>query len=158
MNPEPSTPNQGDQRDALTLIPCISLWQPWAQWVMLGWKPIETRTHTRFTSLAGKTTGIHASQHWDKHALAAARPYLSEEQIKATHEMLPLTQGQLLGTVHVNAHRLLTADDSRAALIDCASTTRWGLITASPKPLAPPLIMRGMQGIFWTRIPRSRDV
>lgn len=34
-------------------IKCISMWQPWAWWVMRGWKTIETRTHNRFKGLAG---------------------------------------------------------------------------------------------------------
>jgi hypothetical protein len=31
---------------------CISLWMPWAQWVIWEWKPIETRTHERFKTRA----------------------------------------------------------------------------------------------------------
>jgi hypothetical protein len=46
-------------------IPIISLWQPWAQWVALGWKLIESRTHNRFKSLLTKRIGIHASAKWD---------------------------------------------------------------------------------------------
>ena len=69
-------------------IPIITLYPPWAIWVGLGWKTIETRTHPRFRSLVGKTIGIHSAIKWDETAIDAARPFLTNEQIFSTQRML----------------------------------------------------------------------
>ena len=42
-------------------IPCISLWQPWASLIALGWKTVETRGHNRFACLAGRRIAIPAA-------------------------------------------------------------------------------------------------
>jgi hypothetical protein len=126
----------------------ISMWRPWADWVMLGWKPIETRTHARFAKLAGKRIGIHAAKHWDGNALDLAAPYLTPDQIRHTCQVLTKEpSGVLLGTVFVEQHRLLGVGDSWGALIEC-ETRRFGLIVSVPIRLAIPLPMRGHQGIW----------
>jgi len=38
-------------------MPVITLWQPWASWVIEGRKRIETRTHDRLGSLATRPPG-----------------------------------------------------------------------------------------------------
>jgi predicted transcriptional regulator len=38
----------------------ITLWQPWASFIALGWKTIETRTHDRFKNLVCERIAIHA--------------------------------------------------------------------------------------------------
>lgn len=137
--------------------PCISLWQPWAQWVVLGWKTIETRTHPRFESLAGKRIGIHAAKVWDKQAIHIARSYLTDEQFEQTYQLLQESQhnslgGKVLGTVFVNEHRLLDTDDAPAALIEC-QTVRFGLLLRDPIQLAVPFPVTGRQGIFHVQLP-----
>lgn len=131
-------------------IRIISLWQPWAQWVMLGWKTIETRLHNRFKSLAGQRIGIHAANTWDRLCFDSAGPYLSEDQRKQTLELLGNAKragGRLLGTVHVTGAHWLQIEDSQAALIGCY-ISRFGLFLSDPTPLPAPIIMRGKQGIW----------
>src|SRR3569623_1765459 len=107
-------------------LPVISLWQPWAQWVMLGWKTIETRLHARFKGLNGKVIGIHASQHWDSFAKHAACRWMTEERWLETLK-LRVPGGHLLGTVTVVDFRPLTPADNLAAMIECM-TRRFGLV------------------------------
>lgn len=40
----------------------ISLHQPYATFIALRWKTIETRTHNRFRNLEGETIAIHAAK------------------------------------------------------------------------------------------------
>ena len=58
-------------RDA-DMMPAISLYQPWAEWIMLGWKVIETRKHWRFACLVGKDVLIHAAMRYDVRAIDEA--------------------------------------------------------------------------------------
>lgn len=134
----------------MTKIPVISLWMPWANWVMLGWKEIETRTHKRFYSLAGKKIAIHCSLKWDDTALEQAGPYLQDWQIARTKDFLRIGGG-IIGTVCVTAARPLTAEDSHRALIDCGSVERHGLILAYPKVI-PVIPCRGKQGVWYQEL------
>jgi hypothetical protein len=137
------------------LVPCISLWRPWAEWVTLGWKTIETRLHPRFESLAGQRIGIHAAKVWDKAAMHAARQYLTDEQFEQTYVILrdnADNAGKVLGTVFAKEHRLLDPDDAPAALIEC-QTIRFGLILREPNKFATPIAVTGRQGIFKVELP-----
>ncbi len=129
----------------------ISLHRPWAEWVMLGWKTIETRTHARFFSLVGKRIGIHAAQKWDSLAIAAAQRWLTPAQIEASHQMeTDAKGGTLLGTVRCNAVRRLSTADSAGALIECG-TKRFGLFLTEIEEFPKPIPMRGYQGM-WSAI------
>ena len=44
----------------------ISLWQPWATFVTMKWKTIETRTHQWFNGLVGQRIAIHAAMNIDR--------------------------------------------------------------------------------------------
>lgn len=124
---------------------------------MRGWKTIETRSHARFESLAGKTIGIHASKTWDSDAMRLARPYLTDEQFEQTYLILrdeKKNTGAVLGTVFVNEHRFLDPDDSAAALIDC-ETPCFGLLLRDPIKLACPFPVTGQQGIFHVQLPNE---
>lgn len=131
-------------------LPVVSLWQPWAQWVMLGWKPIETRTHKRFASLVGKRVGIHYALKWDKGAIEAASNYMTQAQIEQTMGFLRIG-GAICGTALVKEHRELTAEDSAAALIDCSSTKRYGLFLADIEVIEA-IPASGKQGIWYHEI------
>lgn len=61
------------------IYPSITLTQPWATWIIRGWKTIETRTHNRFACLDKKTILIHAGMTTDKSA--ANNPYLTKDQL-----------------------------------------------------------------------------
>src|ERR1700686_5562808 len=112
-------------------IICISLWRPWAEWVMLGWKTLETRRHARFKTLVGKRVGIHASQKWDKDAIGIASKYLTDDQIAASNWMRhALDGGKILGTVFVDEHRPCKGQDAFPPLIEC-ETPPFGLVLSA---------------------------
>lgn len=134
-------------------MPCISLWQPWAQWLALGWKVIETRTHNRFSCLNGKRIGIHASQKWDCRALEMAKPWLNEFQISKTKDMKP--QPGMICTAFVWKYRRLDVRDEPGALIEC-ETDRYGLYLRDVESLVISGF-NGKQGIFHLS-PHSRNV
>lgn len=140
------------ETESRDLIDCISMWQPWASWVAWGFKSIETRTHARFQSLAGRRLVIHAAREWDEKALACAREYLSAKQLDELQRR-NYPRGAFVALVNVTDHRLLGADDSAAALIDCASVPRYGLQLVVERELIPPLAARGRQGIW--QVPAS---
>jgi hypothetical protein len=132
-------------------IPVITLWQPWGNWVDLGWKTIETRTHPRFAKLEGQTIGIHLGLKWDKDAIQLARRFLTAEQLFRTKEFLKIG-GAIVATAFVKEHRLLNTKDSPFALIDCGHTTRWGLILENIKQIEA-IPTKGRQGIWYYNLP-----
>lgn len=129
-------------------IPCISMWQPWAQWVAWGWKTIETRTHDRFASLEGKTIAIQAAKVWDTSALRSAGCYLSEDQIRETAaNYCAWPRGAIICLATVDRCGVTERTDAPKALIECESL-RFGLYLTNVKLVAPAIPCRGRQGIF----------
>ncbi|MEO8205996.1 MAG: hypothetical protein ABI615_07430 [Chthoniobacterales bacterium] len=129
----------------------ISLWQPWAQFVALGWKTIETRTHTRFNSLVGQRIAIQAAQKWDKLAGAAGDYVATPARYMKCLEIggeYPKYSCSIVATAYVQEFRLLTPEDAPAAMIEC-HTKRYGLILCDVEKIFIPNI-KGMQGIFNT--------
>jgi hypothetical protein len=136
-------------------LPVISLWQPWCFWVACGWKTIETRTHARFARLEGGRIGIHAGLTWESGAVeTVARPYLSAEQIAKTNGFEVVRgAGAIIATARVRAVRWLTAADSSAALIDCGTVHRFGLVLEEVRAIVPGIACKGRQGIFYVDVP-----
>jgi hypothetical protein len=132
-------------------MPVITLYNPWAIWVGLGWRKIETRTHERFASLAGKTIGIHSSVKWDESAIEVARPWLTDAQIYETQKMLRIG-GAICWTVHVDSHRELNPLNNKEALIDCTHITRYGLFLSDIRQIEL-IPCRGRQGIWYAEVP-----
>ncbi len=126
----------------------ISLWQPWAQWVMLGWKTIETRRHDRFKGLVLQRIGIHAAQKWDETWVEVAGRYLTEDQCRMTARMAKTGGGCILGTVFVRDASWLLPAAANEALIECSTIRRFGLILSDPKRFEIPIPAKGLQGIF----------
>ena len=141
----------------------ISLWQPWASWVIVDAKSIETRLHNRFAGLKGQRIGIHAtakpsrrvSYERTQDAKDAALHYWppsTEEQAKVwrmSSWMYPF--GAVLGTAFVQDTRKLTGADSKDALIDCGSVQRYGIILSDVFRFEEPIPAKGAQGIWeWT--------
>lgn len=131
--------------------PVISLWRPWANWVALGWKPIESRTHQRFKSLVGRKIGIHATAGWDPEWSILAGQYLTEDQICSTGDFLQIG-GAIICTAFVSEHRPLVAADSMKALIDCQNVERHGLILTNLESIEA-IPCKGKQGIWYADIP-----
>lgn len=127
-------------------LPVISLWMPWANWVALGWKRIETRTHSRFRSLVGKRIGIHASLKWDATALDEASRYLTFEQVEQTKKFLRIG-GAIICTAMVREFRPLGVVDEPKALIEC-ETPRYGLFLTDIEAIEA-IPAKGKQGIWY---------
>jgi hypothetical protein len=123
----------------------ITLWQPWASWVALGWKTIETRTHPRFACLVGQRIAIHAGLKWDDTALTAAKDFLTATQ--RGEVVWGRERGVIICTAYVAAHRELDSSHSKAALIDCGGTRRWGLFLTDVQ-VVKAFPVKGKQGIW----------
>ena len=127
----------------------ITLWQPWASFIALGWKTIETRTHDRFRNLVGETIGIHAGNFWDKDWKELAAPWMTQIQIDEVSLIrnafeLGHGKGEILLTARVNANH------SRQALINCPygyGTDRFGLFLNNVRQITP-IPTNGKQGIW----------
>ncbi len=128
------------------IYPAITLYQPWATWIMRGWKKIETRTHNRFKSLQGETILIHAGLSTDSSSYATHNPYLTPEQIRENPD--EMVNGYILGQAHVYLSKYLYVHDSPQALIECASE-RWGLFLDSVKKFKDPILCKGEMGIWY---------
>jgi hypothetical protein len=130
---------------------CISLYQPWASWVAMGWKTIETRAHKRFRRLAGQRIAIHAAKKFDEYAIPhMAYPYLVARGYWNYHTDNPfaLARGCILCTVFVAKHRSVTDKDSPDALCDCSGGGLYGLVFKDIQLLKYPHPFPGQQGIF----------
>jgi hypothetical protein len=101
-------------QDIVSPTRCISMYPPWSNWVGLGWKTIESRTHQRFKSLVGQRIAIHSAVRWDEYWLEIAGKHLSEAQIARTHDFLRIycmqkgkVSGAVICTALVQDHRRL---------------------------------------------------
>jgi len=130
------------------ILPVVTLYQPWASWVIWNWKPIETRTHARFACLKGKTILIHAGQKTDKTDQAIRNPYLLDYQ-KESMISLIRPNGYLLGTARVKHFDLLSEFNSQEALIDCGNVKRWGLFMDMVNEFEHPIPCKGGMGIWY---------
>lgn len=124
--------------------PVITLYQPWATWIMRGWKTIETRTHNRFACLDHKTILIHAGQKTDTGAIN--NPYLTKEQILFNPD--EIVNGFILGSAFVQYLGCLDPMDSVNALIEC-QTLRYGLLLSNIDVFANPIPVKGEMGIWY---------
>lgn len=135
------------------IYPVITLYQPWASWIIRGWKTIETRTHNRFAILKDKDILIHAGLMTDKNAID--NPYLTREQLMRNPE--EIINGYILGRVHVYRTALLDYTDSKAALIDCSNIDRYGLFLQL-KQTFDPIPVKGEMGIWYYDLDNKQKV
>lgn len=134
----------------------ITLYQPWATWIMRRWKLIETRTHDRFVSLKGKTILIHAGLRTDDSDAVLKNPYLTREQL--LHNPDEVINGHILGQVHVYDFSKLSRTHSKDALIDCGSVERFGLFLDSIKKFDKPIPVKGEMGIWYFDLDTMKKV
>lgn len=128
----------------------ITLWQPWASWIRLGWKTIETRTHNRFRSLEHQRIAIHAGLRYDRDARRLAEQYLSDDQLDENENdfwMARQPHGAIICTVYVERVAACTPDNASHALIECTVTQRWGLHLRDIYQLRP-IYCKGQRGIW----------
>lgn len=126
------------------ILPAITLYQPWATWIMRGWKTIETRTHDRFKSLDGKTILIHAGQKTDLSAIN--NPYLTRDQLLYNPD--EMVNGFILGSAYSQYLGCLDPDDGLNALIEC-KTLRYGLLLTQVNVFPEPIPVKGEMGIWY---------
>lgn len=131
----------------------ISLHQPWATWVALKWKTIETRTHDRFKGLVGRRIAIHAAQKIDPLGYNKYLPgKLSELDIRNIGDLVVLHRGKIVCTARVSKARWAKADElfmqtlNRQAM--CEVGRKFLLFLEEIEPLNRPVPYRGRQGIF----------
>jgi len=85
-----------------------------------------------------------------------AKNYLTADQWIEMADMLnDLPRSAILGTVFVKEHRLLHDADSAAALINCHTTKRFGLVLSMPRQFTTPIKASGHQGIWMFDINNS---
>ncbi len=135
------------------IYPVITLYQPWATWIMRGWKTIETRTHNRFACLDGKSILIHAGKRTD--AEAVKNPYLTKEQILFNPD--EVINGFILGSAYVQYLGCLDPDDGVNALIECESV-RYGLLLEKIVRFENPIPVLGDMGIWYFDLNKKEKV
>lgn len=139
-------------------LPAITLYQPWATWIMRGWKPIETRTHKRFACLNNRTILIHAGMKTDHSDYVINNPYLTKEQLEVSGPE-NMINGYILGTARVIDFRELNQHDSEYALIDCSGrTTRFGLYLRDITKFDSPIPVKGGMGIWYFDLETKQKV
>lgn len=132
------------QEHADHIFPVITLYQPWATWIMREWKTIETRTHDRFKCLNGRTILIHAGMKTDESA--AYNPYLTPEQIFYNPD--EVVNGCILGSAYVDGFSRLCQEHAKEALIECV-TPRFGLFLTNIDVFDEPIPAKGEMGIWY---------
>lgn len=139
----------------MNVYPVITLYQPWATWIMRKWKTIETRTHDRFKALNNKTILIHAGMSTDKNSVH--NPFLTNVQlIENPNEII---NGYILGQVFVYDFKKLSATDDyeHKALIEC-KTERFGLFLCDIVKFNTPIACKGGMGIWYFDLDKMKKV
>lgn len=131
----------------MEVYPVITLYQPWATWIMRLWKSIETREHDRFKGLRGKRILIHAGKRTDDSLLTTHNQYLTFEQIKQDPD--EVVNGFILGSAFIENVGWLNGSHSKRALIDCGTTKRFGLFLHDIKQFEQPIEVNGEMGIWY---------
>ena len=131
----------------------ISLHQPWATFVTLKWKTIETRTHQRFKSLVGKRIAIHAAQKIGNMPELEYFPQMGQVQARNLFACIKRWRGVLLCTAKVtkaiwapNVDFVEREEWNRKAMCDVAG--KYCLFLEDIKPLKYRIPFRGRQGTF----------
>lgn len=132
--------------------PAITLWNPWATWIWMALKTIETRRHNRLRSLAGQWVAIHASKRWDDDAFDAAGMLGQTLAAREAHRMRPNHAGRIVCMARVAEHRRLSAEDSVRAM--CPAEGLFGLCFDRIARMTRPIAVCGHQGI-WTWWPNE---
>ena len=135
------------------IYPVITLYQPWATWIMREWKTIETRTHKRFACLKNKTILIHAGQKTD--AAAINNPYLTKAQLLQNPD--EMVNGYILGSAFVSEFSKLSEADSEKSLIECI-TVRYGLHLVQVEKFEVPIPVKGEMGIWYYDLSKREKV
>lgn len=135
----------------------ITLWNPWAS--LIGYKIIETRLHDRFRCLEGKRIAIHAGATYDLHAYAEVKRWtgnLDALKLAMPENARHLPHKAIVCIAKVVKVGWLTAEHSKAALIDCVNVKRYGL-WLDDLELGYSMPIAGSQGIWKVAINREAN-
>ncbi len=135
----------------------ISLHQPWATFVAMKWKTIETRCHSRFSSLVGQRIAIHAAKKIDNAAFF--NEFLLEKitpsplQVENFIRWVVLCRGRVICTARVvDARWAPNVDvDVREEWMKramCETAGKFCLFFEDIHPITKKLGWIGRQGIF----------
>jgi len=132
-------------------LPVITLREPWATFVIRGWKTVEVRPFQRLRSLEGRTIGIHAGERWDSNYLLKADPYMDDYQRGVMADIRKRRVQGILGIALVRAVGHVGPAESRAAMmsISWSSEVRWGLVLDDVFEYSAPILCAGHQGIWY---------
>ena len=134
----------------------ITLWQPWATFVAMRWKTIETRTHARFKGLVGQRIAIHAGLKVDEAAFL--NEFLPQRistplQVENLIRVVALWRGRLVCTARVvdarwapNVGFVEREEWNKRAM--CEAAGKFCLFLGDIVPLQNMIPFRGRQGIF----------
>lgn len=140
----------------------ITLWQPYATWIGMKWKTIETRDHDRFKGLVGKRSAIHAGRFVDREALKSEvflermrhRGQLDMVKLQNFLTWMMMCRGKIVCTAKVI--KGLWGPDvtfiqewrewDRQAMCDCKG--KFLLFLEDIQPLPKPIPFKGGRGIF----------
>lgn len=147
----------------------LTLWQPWATMVAMGWKPIENRgwAPSEKQLAVGERFAIHAAvRPMDGRdletamLLATQTGYVSEDMSKDEVVLLLRRMQRAVGCVVATAiydgalepglpyHRLDLSIERLDTLVDWWDSTGYGWILRDVLPIDPPIPMRGRQGLW----------
>lgn len=139
-------------------IRALTIDQPWASMIALGYKWIETRTDDRHKSLAGKWVAIHASAKMVSPD-AGTLKHLWSDQAKLAFAAEAQGAGtpmqHVLAIAHCREVRVLEQKDMIAAMCNTVATgiTMYGICFDRIIRLMPPIQAKGRQGIWWWELP-----
>ena len=132
------------------------MWQPWASFVAMKWKTIETRTHERFKGLVGERIAIHATLKVDKTAfLNEYYPscMVGPRQIDNLVRFVTTCRGNILCTATVSSARWAPNVDfvereewNKKAMCEVAG--KFCFFLEDIEPLREKVPFKGRQGIF----------
>lgn len=122
----------------MSKIPVITIYQPWATYIIKGLKTIETRKHDRYKNLKNKIVLIHAGQKIDEEGIKL--------NLISEHEII---KGAILGSAYIYDCRWLTGSEieNKQALVD--TTNRYGLFLDNIKVFEKPIFIKGKMGIWY---------
>lgn len=138
-----------------TPLRCVSLWQPWASFIAIGAKTVETRSWPAPQSIIGTRVGIHAAKTLKGIDLARSNPDLWERYVELYRRSLDepglLPFGAIVATAVIEA--CVPVERLIPDLFGDYSPGRYGWVLSGIEKLAAPVPAKGRQGIFTVEMP-----
>lgn len=132
----------------------ITLWQPWAMFVAMKWKSIETRKHARFKGLVGQRIAIHAAQKVNEAGFFNEfLPQMNALQIENLVMTSFICRGRIICTAKVaearwapNVGFVEREEWNKKAMCEVAG--KFCLFLEDIMPVRDKVLVRGRQGVF----------